>query len=100
MRRTVSVVGVLMIVVGVAFAVLSLLTYVNKDERRLAEHYLYDLQLSPEGEAQAREYLRRVEDRERLNITVAIGGTVSAVAGGAVVRTVRRRRPAVPSPSR
>ncbi|MFE7835489.1 hypothetical protein ACFU53_05290 [Streptomyces sp. NPDC057474] len=100
MRRTMSVVGVLMIVVGVAFAVLSLLTYVNKDERIQAEHYVYDLQLSPEREAVAREHLRSVEDRERLNITVAIGGTSAAVAGGAVVRTVRRRGPAVPSPSR
>ena len=100
MRKTVSVVGVLMIVVGVGLAVLSLLTYVNKDERRLAEHRLYGLQLSPESEARAREDLRSVEDRERLNITVAIGGTVSAVAGGAVVRTVCRRRPAAPSPSR
>ncbi|WP_327729830.1 hypothetical protein OG250_29955 [Streptomyces sp. NBC_00487] len=100
MRRTMSIVGVLMIVVGVAFAVLSLLTYVNKDERRLAEHYLYDLQLSPESEARARERLRSVEDRERLNITVAIVGTVAAVAGGAMVRTVRRRQPTAPSPSR
>ncbi|WP_405727576.1 hypothetical protein OG607_24965 [Streptomyces sp. NBC_01537] len=100
MRRTMSVVGVLMIVVGVAFAVLSLLTYANKDDRRLAEHYLYDLQLSPESEARVREDLRSIEDRERLNIEVAIGGMVAAVAGGAVVRAVRRRRPAAPSPSR
>ncbi|MEU0208456.1 hypothetical protein ABZ235_10010 [Streptomyces canus] len=97
MHRTV---GVLMIVVGVAFAVLSLLTYANKDDRRLAEHRLYDLQHSPEEEARAREALRSVEDRERLNIEVAIGGTVVAVTGGAMVRTVRRRRPAVSSPSR
>ena len=100
MRRIMSGVGVLMIVLGVAFAVLSLLTYANKDERHLAEHYLYDLQLSPESEARAREDLRAIEDRERLNIEVAIGGTVAAVAGGAVVRAVHRRRPAVPSPSR
>ncbi|WP_200307871.1 hypothetical protein [Streptomyces adelaidensis] len=100
MRRTVSVVGVLMIVVGVALAVVSLLTYVDKDERQWAEHRVYDLQLSLEEEARAREYLLSIEDRERLNIEVAIGGTVAAVAGGAMVRTVRRRRPAAPSPSR
>jgi len=99
MRRTMSVVGVIMIVVGVAFTVLSLLTYANKDDRQLAEHRLYDLQLSPEDEARARDDLRSIQDRERLNIEVAIGGTVAAVAGGAVVRTLRRGRPA-PAPSR
>ncbi|MDQ1047508.1 hypothetical protein [Streptomyces sp. V4I2] len=100
MRRTVSVVGVLMIVVGVAFAVLSLLTYADKDERQWAEHRLYDLQLSPEEKARATANLLSVQDRERLNIEVAIVGTVAAVAGGAMVRTVRRRQPAVSSPSR
>ncbi|MDQ0762857.1 hypothetical protein [Streptomyces canus] len=100
MRRAVSVVGVLMIVVGVAFAVLSLLTYANQDERHEVEHRLYDLQLSPESEARAREDLRSIQDREWLNIQVAIGGTVAAVAGGAMVRAARRRPPAVPSPSR
>ncbi|UUU31882.1 hypothetical protein JIX56_19320 [Streptomyces sp. CA-210063] len=100
MRRTMSVVGVLMIVVGVALAVVSLLTYANKDERQWAEHRLHDLQHSPEEEARATEYLLSVQDRERLNIEVAIGGTVAAVAGGAMVRTVRRRGPAAPSPSR
>lgn len=99
MRRTMSVVGVLVIVVGVAFAALSLLTYANKDERHQAEHRVYDLQLSPEEETRAREALRSVQDRERLNIEVAIGGTVAAAAGGVVVRTVRRRWPAAPSPS-
>ncbi|WP_405724277.1 hypothetical protein OG885_00305 [Streptomyces sp. NBC_00028] len=99
MRRTMSVVGVIMIVVGVAFTVLSLLTYANKDDRQLAEHRLYDLQLSPEDEARARDDLRSIQDRERLNIEVAIGGTVAAVAGGAVVRTLRRGRP-TPAPSR
>ncbi|MFF9774957.1 hypothetical protein ACF1HJ_15030 [Streptomyces sp. NPDC013978] len=101
MRRTMSVVGVLMIVVGVAFAVLSLLTYSDESYRRLAEHRLYAAaQRSPEEEALAREMLRRVEDEKRLNIQVAIGGTVAAVAGGAMVRTARRRQPAAPSPSR
>ncbi|KUN29831.1 hypothetical protein AQJ23_03565 [Streptomyces antibioticus] len=99
MRRTMSVVGVIMIVVGVAFTVLSLLTYANKDDRQLAEHRLHDLRLSPEDEARARADLGSIQDRERLNIEVAIGGAVAAVAGGAVVRTQRRARPA-PSASR
>ncbi|AZP22469.1 hypothetical protein EJC51_44185 [Streptomyces aquilus] len=99
MRRTMSVVGVIMIVVGVAFTVLSLLTYADKDDRQLAEHRLYDLRLSPEDEVRARDDLRGIQDRERLNISVAIGGTVAAVAGGAMVRTLRRGRP-TPSLSR
>ena len=103
MRGTRSVVGVLMIVVGVAFALLSLLTYADKDDRRLAEHRLYDLQLSGEDEVLAREDLASVEDRERLNIQVAIGGTVVAVVGVVVVRNGRRKngpRPVTPSLSR
>ncbi|WP_043687733.1 hypothetical protein [Streptomyces xylophagus] len=101
MRRTGSVVGVIMIVVGVAFALLSLLTYADKGDRQLAEHRLYDLQLSAEDEARARDDLASVQDRERLNIEVAIGGTVVAVVGGVVVRNGRRRgRSVAPSPSR
>lgn len=103
MRGTRSVVGVLMIVVGVAFALLSLLTYADKDDRRLAEHRLYDLGLSGEDEARARADLADVQDRERLNIQVAIGGTVVAVVGGVVVRNGRRGRgpqSVSPAPSR
>ncbi|MFJ9248913.1 hypothetical protein [Streptomyces sp. NPDC101776] len=103
MRGTRSVVGVLMIVVGVAFALLSLLTYADKDDRRLAEHRVYDLGLSGEDEARARADLADVQDRERLNIQVAIGGTVVAVVGGVMVRNGRRGRgprPVTPAPSR
>jgi hypothetical protein len=70
-----------MIVVGVAFALLSLLTYAYKGDRQLAEHRLYDLQLSAEDEARARADLAGVQDRERLDIQVAIGGTTVAVVG-------------------
>lgn len=100
MRRAGAVVGIVMIVVGVAFALLSLLTYADKGDRQLAEHRLYDLQLSGEDEARARADLVSVQDRERLNVQVAIGGTIVAVVGGLVVRNGRRGRSTTPSPAR
>ncbi|MFJ6085908.1 hypothetical protein ACIQI8_31425 [Streptomyces sp. NPDC092369] len=97
MRRSRSVIGVLMIVVGGAFALLSLLTYADKDELHQAEHRVYDLQLAPEEEVRARATLADVQDREATNIQVAIGGVVVAGAGVLVVRSVRRGRSGVPS---
>jgi hypothetical protein len=85
------VVGVLMIVVGVLVAVLSLWTYADKDERTLAEQRL-DLAHTDQDRELALDGLHRVENRERLNISMAVGGSVFAAAGGAVLVSVRRRR--------
>ncbi|MFF4779754.1 hypothetical protein ACFY3E_00390 [Streptomyces griseorubiginosus] len=93
MRRTTPVLGVLMIVVGVLVAVLSMWTYADKGERLLAERRL-DLAQTDQDREVASDELQRVENRERLNISMAVGGSVLATGGGAVLVSVRRRRAA------
>ncbi|MFC8342357.1 hypothetical protein [Streptomyces sp. NPDC057280] len=90
MRRTMPVVGVLMILLGVLVAGLSMLTYADKGERILAEKRLAG-PLSDQERELALGQLRGIEDRERLNISMTVGGTVFAAAGGAVLVSVRRR---------
>ncbi|MFF9135329.1 MULTISPECIES: hypothetical protein [unclassified Streptomyces] len=91
MRRTMPVVGVLMIIVGVLIAVLSVWTYADKGERKLAEHRM-DLAQTDQDRELALDDLHRIESRERLNIATAVGGAVLAAGGGAVLVSVRRRR--------
>jgi hypothetical protein len=87
------VVGVLMILLGVFVAVLSMVTYADKDERILAEQKLAG-PLSDQEREPALWDLHRVEDCERMNISMTVGGSVFAAGGGAVLVSVRRRRAA------
>jgi hypothetical protein len=87
------VVGVLMILLGILVAGLSMVTYADKGERNLEEKRLAG-PLSDQERELALGQLQRIEDRERLNIAMTVGGTVFAAAGGAVLVSVRRRRAA------
>jgi hypothetical protein len=99
MRRVTPVLGILMILVGVVVAVLSVLTYADKGERLLAEQRL-DLAHTDQDRELALDDLHRVENRERLNISMAVGGSVLAAGGGAVLVSARRRRAAQVRPAR
>lgn len=95
MRRFSYAAGIALVVLGVAVAVLSLLTYADGDERELAESRL-SIARGTQDVDMARSALERVQERERTNIVVAISGTVAAMGGSAIIAVARKRRKGEP----